>query len=157
MLYFGFLLGSVLLILLVNLCCLLCVFTVWVPCCDVGYDFCKNTKFGSSYHQLFIGRSMTYWRYLCLFVHSGVRPCCDVFVFLVLLFWCFFVLCTLCYQFLWIVHFWLSLRYSLTFRSLLRCSTILLSDAIIMTIKLTTLIELILLTLTSKADKQFTF
>ena len=27
----------------------------------------------------------------------------------------FFVLCTLCCQFLWIVHFWLSLRYSLTF------------------------------------------
>ena len=27
----------------------------------------------------------------------------------------FFVLCTLCYQFLWIVHFWFPLRYSLTF------------------------------------------
>jgi hypothetical protein len=27
----------------------------------------------------------------------------------------FSVLCTLRYQFLWIVHFWLSLRYSLTF------------------------------------------
>jgi hypothetical protein len=27
----------------------------------------------------------------------------------------FFVLCTLCCQFLWIVHFWLPLRYSLTF------------------------------------------
>jgi hypothetical protein len=25
----------------------------------------------------------------------------------------FFVLCTLCYQFLWIVHFWLPLPYSL--------------------------------------------
>ena len=25
------------------------------------------------------------------------------------------VLCTLCYQFLWVVHFWLPLRYSLTF------------------------------------------
>jgi len=29
---------------------------------------------------------------------------------------CFFVvLCTLCCQLLWIIHFWLSLRYSLTF------------------------------------------
>jgi hypothetical protein len=27
----------------------------------------------------------------------------------------FFVLCTLCCQFLWIVHFWLPLQYSLTF------------------------------------------
>jgi hypothetical protein len=27
----------------------------------------------------------------------------------------FFVLCTLCYQFLWIVHFWRHFRYSLTF------------------------------------------
>jgi hypothetical protein len=27
----------------------------------------------------------------------------------------FFFLCTLCYQFLWIVHFWLPLRYSLMF------------------------------------------
>jgi hypothetical protein len=27
----------------------------------------------------------------------------------------FFVLCTLCCQFLWIIHVWLSLRYSLTF------------------------------------------
>ena len=27
----------------------------------------------------------------------------------------FFVLCTLCCQFLWIVHFWLPLRYFLTF------------------------------------------
>ena len=30
---------------------------------------------------------------------------------------CPFVLCTLCYQFLYIVHFWLSLRCSLTFIS----------------------------------------
>jgi hypothetical protein len=36
----------------------------------------------------------------------------SVFVFL------FFVLYTLCCQFLWIIQFWLSLRYSLTFISL---------------------------------------
>jgi hypothetical protein len=34
---------------------------------------------------------------------------CYVFVLLV------FFLCTLCCQFLWIVHFWLPFRYSLTF------------------------------------------
>jgi hypothetical protein len=35
-----------------------------------------------------------------------VSLCCVLF---------FFVLCTLCCQFLWIVHFWLPFRYSLTF------------------------------------------
>jgi hypothetical protein len=34
--------------------------------------------------------------------------CCDFVVF-------FFILCVLCCQFLWIVNFWLPLRYSLTF------------------------------------------
>ena len=33
----------------------------------------------------------------------------------VVLLFCFFVLCTQCCQFLWIVHFWWPLRYSLTF------------------------------------------
>jgi len=39
-------------------------------------------------------------------------PCCDVFFF------CFSsscVLCAQCCQFLWIVYFWLCLRFSLTF------------------------------------------
>jgi hypothetical protein len=27
----------------------------------------------------------------------------------------FFILCTICCQFLWIIHFWLPLRFSLTF------------------------------------------
>ena len=43
---------------------------------------------------------MFYLRYLCLFAHSGVQHIlCCVFVLF------FFVLCTLCKQFLWIVHF----------------------------------------------------
>ena len=37
--------------------------------------------------------------------------CCDFVVF-------FFILCVLCCQFLWIVNFWLPLRYSLTFISI---------------------------------------
>ena len=53
---------------------------------------------------------MSYLRYLCLFTHSGVQHIlCCVFVLFV------FVLCTLCCQFLWIVYFWLLLRYSLMF------------------------------------------
>jgi hypothetical protein len=47
---------------------------------------------------------------LCLFTHGGVQHifCCVFALFI-------FVLCALCCQFLWIVHFWLPLRYSLTF------------------------------------------
>ena len=49
-------------------------------------------------------------RYLCFFAYSGVQHILYcVFVLL------FFVLCTPFYQFLWIVHFWLPLWYSLTF------------------------------------------
>ena len=37
---------------LVGPCCssfkFLCVFSFWVPCCDVSYDFCIKTMFGSS-------------------------------------------------------------------------------------------------------------
>jgi hypothetical protein len=41
---------------------------------------------------------MSYLRYLCLFAHSGVQHILRcVFVLFV------FVLCTLCYQFLWIM------------------------------------------------------
>ena len=53
---------------------------------------------------------MSYLRYLCLIAHSGVQSILHcVFVL------SFFVLCTPCCQFLWIVEFWLPLRYSLTF------------------------------------------
>ena len=43
---------------------------------------------------------MSYLRYYCLFVYNGVQHImCGVFVLF------FFVLCTLCCQFLWIVPF----------------------------------------------------
>jgi hypothetical protein len=52
------------------------------------------------YPQLFSGGRMSYLRYLCLFAYCGVQHIlCYVFVLL------FFVLCDMCYQFLWIVHF----------------------------------------------------
>ena len=47
---------------------------------------------------------MSYLCYSCLFAYSGVQH--------ILL---FMVLCTLCYQFLWIVYFLRLLRYFLTF------------------------------------------
>jgi hypothetical protein len=55
---------------------------------------------------------MSYLHYYCLFAYSGVqRILCWI---LVCLCSCC-VLCTLCCQFLWIVHLVLPLRYSLTF------------------------------------------
>ena len=60
--------------------------------------------------QLSVGGFMSCLRCLCFFMHSGVQHIlCCVFVLF------FFVLCTLCFKFLWIVNFWLPLRYSLTF------------------------------------------
>ena len=54
---------------------------------------------------------MSYLPYLCLFTYSGVQHilCCVLAL-------PFFVLCTLCCQFLWIDFFLLSLRYSQTFK-----------------------------------------
>jgi hypothetical protein len=47
----------------------------------------------------------SYLRYLCLFTYSNVQHMLYFVLFV-------FVLCALCCQFLWIVHFWLSLWYS---------------------------------------------
>jgi hypothetical protein len=55
-----FLVGSVLLIVLVFCVALLCVFTFWVPCCDVHYDCRINTVCLNSIC-------------LCLFTNSGVQ------------------------------------------------------------------------------------
>ena len=62
------------------------------------------------YLQLVVGGLMSCLRCLCLFSYSGVQHilCCVFALF-------FFVLCTLCCQFLLVVLFWLPLRYSLTF------------------------------------------
>ena len=80
--------------LFIVLCCPIMWFTFWVPCCNVRYN------------------CMSYLRHLCLFEYSGVQhiSCCVFVLF-------FFVLCTLCLccQFLWIVHLWLPLRYTLIY------------------------------------------
>jgi hypothetical protein len=65
--------------------------------------FNVNFKFEDLY--FYLGYTL---RYLCLFAYSGVQYIlCCVFVLF------FFILCTLCFQILWIANFWLPLRYSL--------------------------------------------
>jgi hypothetical protein len=81
--------GNMLFLLLVVCVVLFCVFTFWVLCCDVRYDFRKQNNIR------FVFASSCY---LCLYAYSGVQHIlCCIFVLFV------FVLCTLCYQFLWIV------------------------------------------------------
>jgi hypothetical protein len=94
---------SVFFILLVFCVVLLCVFTFWIPCCDVRKDFRIKLCSVRLYLQLFVGGIMSYLRYLCLLAYSDVKH---------ILFFC--VLCTLCCKFPWIAHFCLSLLYSLT-------------------------------------------
>ena len=83
-----------------------------------GFNWLMGTKpfpFGNYIYlfiNLFVGRHMSYLRSLCLFAHSNAQHIlCCVFDLL------FFVLYNLRWQFIWIVHFWLPLRYSLTFIS----------------------------------------
>jgi hypothetical protein len=88
----GFFVGSEVLILLVFYVVLLCVFTfvLWSPY--------KNDIFTSNF---VVGGFMSYLYYLCLFAFSSAQHIlCFVFALI------FVVLCTLCCQFLWIVHFW---------------------------------------------------
>jgi hypothetical protein len=59
---------SVLLIFLVFGVVLLCVFTFWVPCYDVRYDFRINQCSVCLFFQLFVGGSMSYVRCLMLCV-----------------------------------------------------------------------------------------
>ena len=89
------LLGSVLHIILVFCVVLLCVFTFWIPCCDVRYDFRIKTMFDSPFPLVVCRRSHVYLRYLCLLAYSGVQHIlCCVFVLF------FVILCSLCCQFL---------------------------------------------------------
>ena len=54
---------------------LLCVFTFWVRCCDVRYDFNIKAMFGSSLPLVTLRRAHVYLRYtsMCLFAQSGVQ------------------------------------------------------------------------------------
>ena len=62
-----------------------------VTCCDVRYDFRKNKCSVRLYLQLFVGGRMSYLRYTCVLVYSGVHHILGyVFAFLRL------VSCVLC-------------------------------------------------------------
>jgi len=74
---------------------LLCVFTVWVPCCDVSYDFRIKTMCGSSLPPVVCRRVHVLFMFVCLWCPTHIVLCFCLFVF---------VLCTICCQFLWIVH-----------------------------------------------------
>jgi hypothetical protein len=104
----GFLVGSMLLIFLFFVVVLLCVFTFWVSCCNVRYDFLIKRYSGRLYLQLFVWGCISYLRYLCLFAYSGVQHivCCGLFLHLVH---------SVCCQFLWIIIFWVPLQYYVTF------------------------------------------
>jgi len=63
---------------------LLCIFTLWVPCwdIDVGYNFRKNRCSVCLYLHLFVGRLVSYLRYLFLFTYSLIQHIlCCAFVF----------------------------------------------------------------------------
>jgi hypothetical protein len=72
---------------------------------------CIKTTFGLSLPQVVCGKACVLFTLFMLFFPLIVVSNTYCFVFLFV----FFVLCTLYCQFLWIVHFWLPLRCSLTF------------------------------------------
>jgi len=108
----GFFVGSVLLIFLTLCVVLLCVFAFLVlPCCDVYYGFRIITMFSSSLPPVVCRRAHEYLIYVICVCLRIVVPNTYWIVFFVLF---FFVLCNLCRIFLWIVHSWLPLWFSLT-------------------------------------------
>ena len=98
------------------LCCPNFVFTFWVPCCDVRYDFRIKTMFGPSLPPVVCRRVHVLFTktctYLCLFTHSGVQHIlCCVFV-------CFYLSCASNVASIsGLSIFLFPLRYSLTFIS----------------------------------------
>jgi len=84
-----------------------------VPCCNVRYDFRIKTIFGSALPPVVCRRAhvlFTFFVFVCVLWCPTQMSYCVVLLFLF-----FSVLCTLCRQFLWIVHFLLPFRYFLTF------------------------------------------
>ena len=91
--------GSVMPIVLDFCAVILCVFTFWIPCCDVRYDFRIETMFGSSLPPVVCRREHVIK--FTLFVFVCVQWCPTHCVFD----WLFFLLCTLCCQFFLDGHF----------------------------------------------------
>jgi hypothetical protein len=83
------------------------VMSLWHSKCSLWMSYIKLNNHQSN---ILLGGLMPYIRYMCLFAYNGFQHIlCYVFALFVS------VMCTLCYQFLWIVHFWLLLQYSLMF------------------------------------------
>jgi hypothetical protein len=76
---------------------LLCIFTFLVPCCDVRYDFCIKTMFGSSLPPVVLHDVSCLIYVICV--------CLRIVVFVFFCWSSSCVLCDQCCQFLWIVHF----------------------------------------------------
>jgi hypothetical protein len=92
---------------------LLYVFEFLDPCCDVYYDFLIKMMFCSSLLPVVCRRAHVLFT---LFMFVCIQWCLTHIVL------CFLfclssscVLCPQCFQFLWNVHSWLPLRFSLTF------------------------------------------
>jgi hypothetical protein len=98
--FIGVLVRSMLHIVLVFCVVPLCVFTFWVPCCDVRYDFRIKMMFSSCIPPVICKRAhvlLTLFVFVCV-KWCPTKLCCALVLF-------FFVLCILCSQFLWIVLF----------------------------------------------------
>ena len=85
-----------------------CLLIILVPKMLLRLSHKNNVRFDSSLPPVFV-LFMSYLPYVCLFAYIGVQR----------ILYCVFdllasVLCNLCCQFIWIVHFWLPLRYYLT-------------------------------------------
>jgi hypothetical protein len=83
------------------------------------YDKKKSESLASLF-KLFLASTSKFNIFSIMYVYSvngGVQHilCCIFFVCFLFLFLFVFLLCALCWHFLWIVHFWLPLRYSLAF------------------------------------------
>jgi hypothetical protein len=112
--------GSVLLIALVFCVVLFCVFTIWIPCCDVRYDFRVKTMFGLVLPPVVCRRAYCLIYVICACLRIMLsNTCCVVFLcwfssscvpYVASLFW-FSSSCVSHVASL----FWLPLRYSLTF------------------------------------------
>ena len=87
---------------------IICAFTSWVPYFDICYGFRIKTMFGSTLPPIVCQGEGGVVIFACVYW-------CPTHIVLCLNVLFFFVLCTKCCQFLWIVLFFLlSLRYSLT-------------------------------------------
>ena len=94
------------------LCCpFIFFFTFRVQCCDVRYDFRTQRMFGS------VSPAVVYMRARLIYVFCACLRIVVSYAYCVVFLLCLSlscVLCTLFFQFLWIVHYWLPIRFSLT-------------------------------------------